>query len=400
MFRAIIVDDEPQIRKGLRTIISWETAGFVIIGEAADGDEALSLIARQPPDLVITDVKMPHKDGIELSRQIQRKYPDIAVLILSGYNQFTYAKEAMKYGVVDYILKPVDPEELMGILGQLYRKLSHSVQLKLENRQVVKTMKNALFGKLIRGELTAKPYEAAAAVGVELRNTDVYRMIAISVDRYDEILSVSGEELALKRFAIENVIGELIGSRGYLFEISERCYGCLAVESAADHEADGDLFRLADRMADAIQRYVKEPASVGVGSAVTGIEQIQESCLEALQMAEYRRRGLGDPEKRIRAAVEYVDSHYKNDLNLKGMARLFHYNAVYFGQLFKKETDYYFNDYLNQVRITHACRMLEQTDLSASEISERVGYKYVDHFYRHFKLIKGMTPGKYRETGK
>ncbi|OXS62737.1 hypothetical protein B1A99_02465 [Cohnella sp. CIP 111063] len=398
LFKAIIVDDEPQIRKGLRTIISWEAAGFALVGEAADGEEALSLIQREPPDLVVTDVKMPRKDGIELSKLIRERYPDTVVLILSGYNQFSYAKEAMKHGVVDYLLKPVDPVELASALGELREKLASSVRHKLESAKAAKTMRTALLGKWVRGESSSKHYGEAAALGVDVRSEAHYRMIVFSLDRYDEIVAVSGDEIALKRFAIENVVEELLGDQGYLFEISDRYYGCLVAEREEGYDGDRGVCRLAEQIPDTIHRCLKETVTLGVGSVVQGIEQIQESYVTALKMMDTGKNASTDTENRIRAAIDYVGFHYMNDLNLKEMSRLFHYNAVYFGQLFRKETGLYFNDYMNQVRIEQACKLLEQTDFTAAEISEKVGYKYVDHFYRHFKQLKGLTPGKYRET--
>ncbi|MBW7455394.1 helix-turn-helix domain-containing protein, partial [Paenibacillus sepulcri] len=101
-------------------------------------------------------------------------------------------------------------------------------------------------------------------------------------------------------------------------------------------------------------------------------------------------------ENRIHEIVELIESRYQSELNLKELSKMFYINAVYLGQLFRKETGEYFNDYINKVRIREACVLLAETNAAAADIAEQVGYKYVDHFYRHFKQIHGMNPGEYR----
>jgi two-component system response regulator YesN len=108
----MIVDDEPMIRKGLHTIIDWESFGFAVAGEAANGQEAMEKHAGLKPDLILMDIRMPGMDGIETIEAIRRADKECHILILSGYADFTYAKQAIAFGVDGYILKPVDETEL------------------------------------------------------------------------------------------------------------------------------------------------------------------------------------------------------------------------------------------------------------------------------------------------
>lgn len=117
MINVLIVDDEPFIRQGLRILIDWGEYGFNIVSEAADGKQALEIIENEQIDLVITDIKMPHMNGIELIEAIRNgKNKDIKIIVLSGYYEFEYAKQAIKYNVIDYVLKPIQKEELVEIL--------------------------------------------------------------------------------------------------------------------------------------------------------------------------------------------------------------------------------------------------------------------------------------------
>lgn len=116
MFKVLLVDDEQIICKGLRQTVPWEDFGAEVIGEAYDGEEALEIIERMEVNLVISDVKMPVMDGLKLAEQIANRYPYIRMIIISGYDEFNYAKRALKYRVRDYLLKPVDIDELLKLV--------------------------------------------------------------------------------------------------------------------------------------------------------------------------------------------------------------------------------------------------------------------------------------------
>lgn len=124
--KMLIVDDEPILCRGLRETIPWDTIGVEVVGEASDGAEALELIGRLPVDLVLTDINMDGMDGLTLSKKLRETYPQIRIIILSGYDDFEYARQAIRIGVEDFLLKPVDIDELMamvqGIGGELLQE--------------------------------------------------------------------------------------------------------------------------------------------------------------------------------------------------------------------------------------------------------------------------------------
>jgi two-component system response regulator YesN len=120
----IIVDDEPIIRKGLRTLVDWESNGFRLVGEAEDGFDALELVRNHQVDIIITDLLMPRMDGLELIRQLKELQEDSSVLVLSCLDDFNYVKEAMKLGASDYILKPtMETDQLLIVLKEMKLKL-------------------------------------------------------------------------------------------------------------------------------------------------------------------------------------------------------------------------------------------------------------------------------------
>ena len=126
MYSVFIVDDEMIVREGLRTKIDWEKSRFSFAGEAGDGEIALSMIQDIKPDILITDIKMPFMDGLELAQAVKKLQPKISIIILSGHDEFDYAKKAISIGVEDYILKPFTLDEILRCLNRVAEKLATS----------------------------------------------------------------------------------------------------------------------------------------------------------------------------------------------------------------------------------------------------------------------------------
>ena len=119
MYKVFLVDDEIVVREGIRSNFPWEETDFMLAGEAPDGEIALSMLQDVKPDILITDIRMPFMDGLELCRQVSRTMPWVYIIILSGYDDFTYARGAISLGVIEYLLKPVSGQELRGVLDRI-----------------------------------------------------------------------------------------------------------------------------------------------------------------------------------------------------------------------------------------------------------------------------------------
>jgi len=155
VLKILIVDDMPIFLEYLRGCIEWESYGFYICGEAHDGREALKCIEELSPDIVLTDITMPYLDGLELSQKITDEYPDISVILITGNNEFDYARKAVRIGVCDYIVKPFEKEELLLSLLKLQDNISRALEAKSVKEEMGNQKRENVLRKLIHGRHTS-----------------------------------------------------------------------------------------------------------------------------------------------------------------------------------------------------------------------------------------------------
>ncbi len=149
MFKVLIVDDEPFIRLGLKKMINWEEEGFSIIKEARNGIEALDIINTESIDLVITDISMPKMDGIEFTNELRKYDKKIKIVFLTGYREFEYAKQGIRLGIRDYLLKPINPKEVINLI----RNIKESLDSELEIEKTLDEISNKDIIDIIQGKI-------------------------------------------------------------------------------------------------------------------------------------------------------------------------------------------------------------------------------------------------------
>ncbi len=125
-YTIVVADDEEEIRRSLIRKVDWDEAGFRVVGEAENGIEALELVEKLEPDLLLTDLKMPFVSGIELARQVREIRPTMQIVSLSGYDDFTYAQQAIQYNIISYMLKPISAKEVTEELKKFIKKWKRS----------------------------------------------------------------------------------------------------------------------------------------------------------------------------------------------------------------------------------------------------------------------------------
>ncbi len=236
LYRIILVDDEEEVRKSIIRKIDWEEAGFFVAGDAENGEDALEKIEALEPDVVLTDIRMPYMDGLTLAERIRQKYPSMKIVIFSGFDDFEYAKQAIKLNVTEYILKPVNVEELTAILKRIKVNLDQEIEQKRNvnllrenyirslpilrenflNELVSHSMDPAIVESRMREYdldlLGAKKWIAAA---IDIEEPEKERMGQLAIHQEKDLIPISVMQIleeklgAYCRFALFNAAGDI-----------------------------------------------------------------------------------------------------------------------------------------------------------------------------------------------
>jgi len=385
MYTMILADDEPIITRGIRKLIDWQKLGVEITQVCEDGPSALSAILKHQPDVAILDISMPGRSGIEILKDIRAAGCDTQVIFLTGFQEFSYARDALAYGAGDYLLKPVNREALLTAVDKCLAQRRRKAPGAAEDNSGQGTAEAGVFLKLSESEgMPAQSYVLAVVFFPEMQNAPQM-------------------ERRLVRFSVKSALEELADHSGGVAFLKEE-QPCLVLTDRTEEACAKLMEEFADRM--------QEEKHCRVGIALSGeltemrqIPEAYEAC-RAEEMHFYMdstggarilrlsRREVGDDIRQVR---DYIEEHYAENVTLTDMAELVHMNSYYFSGYYKKKTGQNFRDYLTEVRLRNAMHLLLTTDLKSYEIAERVGYRDYRAFNETFAKKYGSTPAAYRK---
>ncbi|MEK5161853.1 response regulator transcription factor [Paenibacillus sp. FSL R5-0527] len=509
MYKVFIVDDEPFIIEGLYDILDWPAFGLEIVGHAENGRQALDALQTTPADVLITDISMPVMNGLTLISEARKRHKDLKAIILSGFNEFDYLKEGMRLGIENYLLKPINVEELESTLRNTVEKLDSQRSEELYDAYDVQILKDNTLYRWLTGQIAAREFAERA----ELLNLSLIGpFIAVAVLRTGSGQNEAFEETAKLLEAgnditpFRDVDGDIVligmlgtedeGKRDFLAKLRELKEALAArnipvqigvggvcplrPEGSPPCEEGAASYKEAKRALEYFMIYPERPimeyksleADKG-GAAVslpwdeyaklmlardaeglkrriqTGFEELQQTpgirpedlhnaALELvvrfkMELKEIKhtdetdifRKGLdrvqgsaafselvrhlqGVAEETVGSllqdaknpvvsqVLEYIHSHYADELSLKTLGAQYHIHPVYLGQLFHKETGGSFAEYINKYRIEKAKQQLKNTHLKVHEIARNVGYWEIGYFYKQFRKYVGISPTDFK----
>lgn len=282
--KVFLVEDEMVIRRGIKNSIDWEKEGYIFCGEASDGELAYPMIIKEKPDILITDIRMPFMDGLELCKLVKKELPNIKILILSGYDEFDYAKEAIRLGVTEYLLKPISSGKLLEALNGV----SESIRREKEDKDLVRKYmeemrenteheKQKFFEQMIAGNLsmadaleTGKKYEMNLSAG--MYNLLLFRFTLGEENRK------SGELLGEAEYAIEKLTERL----EYVFEFQRGVEGWVFLLMADNEEQMSERVKeLSKDLEEIMKNYSTIAYFGGIGQPVARLRELEESFREA-----------------------------------------------------------------------------------------------------------------------
>lgn len=486
MYKVLLVDDEYMIVRGLQKLIPWEKLGFEIVGTAGNGQEAFEFVKRQKVDIVITDVTMPILSGIDFLKQAQEAAIFFRFIVLSGYQEFEYVKESLQMGAENYLIKPINKEELIETLKKCIKEFEEE-KLRIQGEKY-------LFAHLLKrwvhddiDYMDLKKMLAAFDISTEMKryqvliftykkklHDQVHQLLHTNKDLYffhhyeedqwvviyfggrwgleslmksiqvlycqNKVTFGIGEEV--KKMADVSLSYEHAKSSLYLSSFYERQQQFMdtATANVLNENVPNISFTafkkaLGIRNIETIQTEIKQIFAELMESAASPaytryiiflvfmdiyrelevqdefiyeemVEKINKACsfkelqmiikdlLDNLKYKKFRR----EYSMNVQNVLKIIQEEYHEDLTLKAIAERLHLNVMYVGQIFKKETNKSFSQYLNHYRIKLAQNLLLNSELNINEISEKIGYMSPGYFYKNFKKYCGISPKEFRDS--
>ncbi|OBZ13682.1 response regulator [Bacillus sp. FJAT-26390] len=296
MYKMIIVDDEDEVREGVERLTDWKRCGFELVGDFSNGRDALEAVERLRPDVVITDINMPYMDGMELAAHLSALYRELKVVILTGYEDFEYAKQAIKLKVKDYLLKPINLQEFTDFLLKMKRELDDE-QSRMEDMSALKQRLNESF-PLLRERFLEKLVTVPMTEHDIVQKLDYFHLsiegpayLAMLLDLEDAdtppVAAAYGDR-ELLRFAMLNIAQEIIEKEhgGIVFQTNHD--KCVALLGGAAEKIAVDAQRLAAHASEAVRKYLKLDVSIGIGSFCQTRRELRISYQEAYSALDYR----------------------------------------------------------------------------------------------------------------
>lgn len=530
-YRVIIADDEPKIIQLIKMLGNWDEYGIEIVDECHDGRETLRSIYKNKPDFVISDIKMPELDGIELIEETRKAGIDSFFILLSGYRHFEYAQSAIALNVVEYLLKPIDQEKLNQTLGKVCRQISQKREEKINREELtrireqesirqIKRMMSRMMEAEKKGSMPEEflseaalnaAYQTAFAPGRyqilniatnmgnvlenanSLLHSELLRLLencfsgkavyyyysnvigyVILLNYREEFEKQMKECISALYYGLRNLT-EIYGDFRINIGVSSVKSSCWELAAAAQEARAAEWGRLlmtrdgvldysrvshlkriprqemiSDEELSALENYVRylgkeemgelfqklhsragawtdaSPESMAevfyallssVESAVNEEERdkLDEACMYAyvearsfpgaiknlyMKLEEYisQKREIMKEKTRkpISEAVRYIKVNYGKNISAEDVAAASQVSAVYLSRLFKDEMDMGFNEFLTQVRLEEARKLLAGTNLTIKEIAGKVGYLDEKYFSKLFKKVTGIKPTEYR----
>ncbi|WP_319560673.1 response regulator [Marispirochaeta sp.] len=529
LYRMLIVDDEQFVINGLKNAIDWEKYGIKIVGEAKNGQEALAFICSNSIDILFTDIKMPSMDGIQLIEKVRMIDRSMKIIVLSGYEDFDYARTAIFYKVTDYLLKPVTIDRIKDVIKRLinqcneeYERKTHDLELEQKLKEAFPLMEERFYSRLLQGVYEE---ELHSLLDIDLRN----RTFRVVIAHIDNIWHEGYEEMSQKerQMLLLRVSDLITRDLGHGHDVVMQPYLSnniiLLFKFLDDHNIDV-LTKTFETMQKNIRRREGISISLSYGNCYNQVNDIQYSFNEAIEALKHKlyygngsiisyedivhnqrsyidilsgwKRELTDSinlqdaakakdillrmqeilqgnnrytiyyirklsmeiilvlsltlcdkneelekiyytkndlleyiqqletldsiftalidiyttvisymnEKRhnknrtiINLVVKYINEHIDKEITLEKIAQEVYLTPNYIGHIFKETIGVNFNEYVTQVRIEHARKLLKKPENKVYDVSLMVGYKNPHYFTKLFKKYTGVTPSCYKD---
>jgi two-component system, response regulator YesN len=365
MYNVLIIDDEPWSRMVVHSLGDWEQLKLRVIGEAEDGNEGMLRIESLNPDIVITDMRMPGLEGVDLLHRMNERFPAVKIVVMSGYDDFAYLKQAIRSRAVNYLLKPINPDELNSSLEQCIRELN-------KDRMASDPEWQPLSPPVIHDIAVLEQYSA-------------YRRLI-----YGHLLELNAEAVRdsfRKLGTYLEQIADRIDDSGLMAKASYE-YKTMLEEFVYGNEIRLEQW-LAERDSEGRQTNSKR------SSILDTTEELSALFASAISLISCSRRNK--TRLNIQEIQDYIDRYYREPISLETIAQLFYVSKEHLSRAYKAAMGENISDAIVRRRLEAAKDLILNEGLSIKHAAQMTGYADIAYFYRVFKKRYGVTPGELRK---
>ncbi len=382
VYTLLIADDDAMIRKGLTNLIPWAELGFELVDVLCDGTALMQKLSVQPVDVVLTDIRMHEGSGLMVARKVFEQRLPTRIVILSGYSEFEYAQEALRYGVKEYLLKPISIDALRETFVRIKAEL---------DRETKEKACQAHF----------KSYAEELAENMDaLFVGDICAGLLSTDSQFSERIRLNGwKEAELLR-------------RSLLIEVACPSGEVDLLENSLRLVDDGCSFYLMKKQSNKVEGLLLEKRR-GMGQTLDNVSSLQDNLrmmtgihLEIVSSCRfddlYQLRALkrtlddGDKDDPVAQACAYIRAHYAQNITLNDVSAALFVNPSYLSRVFHEKTGRTFTETLTRIRLDAAIDHLKKSDIPISDIARLCGYANSKYFYKQFKRHMGISPGEWR----
>lgn len=368
MYIVFIIDDEPSVLEGLKILIPWDELDFELCGDSSNVTEALLKIEALRPHVIITDICMPHKDGLELIREVRRLEISMEFIILSGYSNFSYAREAMRNQVFHYLLKPVDRDEVISVLQKVKERLDAVFLADYGFTQAeVEAFKS---GRNQPGQESGRNSDSQGRWKFVRESFDEELTTALKTMSFPDVKILIDELFAFFESGDIGTVDARIMVNSYVYFILRVAFERnIKLNMILPPEKNGDWGF------SELKVYVTDIASKAIHL-----------------MLENRRKNSRSNLYEVKA---YIENNFDKELSVSFLAEIVFLEAGYLGDTFSRQFGCSINEYQHRLRIEKAIELIRTTGMKLSEIAATVGYKNYNNFFSHFIRITAKKPNQY-----
>ncbi len=401
MYKLVIIDDEPLVRFGLKTTINWADYGIVFCGEAENGIAGIKLVEEVQPDIVLTDVKMPLLDGLEMISKIRKFNKNVEFIILSGYGEFEFAKVAFKHDVVNYLLKPVSNEELIDTILRVIERIK-AKELVVRSEFVLENSQDEINRKIIRilihesftdlAELNAhiamfnvKLFdEGFVVVGVLDNEDDRTKIFNKLKELQNIVIAELNTQAILQHSGIYHDRVVLIINMTDVHALEAMLFNSL--QQFKKHSAKTISFGISDKFSTV--RDVKGAYDTSKGVATNGLLRFVNS----VQI--YNGESQVYSQNLLRV-MDVINREFMDNIDVTSVSQKLDVSPSYLMHMLKDDIGITFNTLLIMTRIREAKVLLRTNEYRVYEVASKVGFNDEKYFSMVFKKYEGMTPSQY-----